>query len=102
MDVLVTKSNNKFINSVYRKPTFTGQSLEFLRTKQRKTNLIDTVTHSALKMCSISALKHKLDNIRFILVQNGYPLFRIDSKISEKLLRFQQSTKRGPKNILSI
>ena len=25
LDVLVTKSNNKFITSVYRKPTFTGQ-----------------------------------------------------------------------------
>ena len=35
--------------------------------------------------------------IRSILVQNGYPEFLIDSRISKKLLCFQQSTKEGPK-----
>ena len=65
--------------------------------KQRKTNLIDTLTHRALKICSKSTLKHELDNIRSILVQNGYPEFLIDSRISKKLLRFQQNTKEGPK-----
>ena len=65
--------------------------------KQRKTNLIDTLTHRALKICSKSTLKYKLENIRSILVKNGYPEFLIDSRISEKLLRFLQSTKEGPK-----
>ena len=99
MDVLVTKSNNKFITSVYRKPTFTGQYIHWnsFGPKQSKTNLIDTLTHRALKICSKSILKHELDNIRSILVQNGYPEFLIDSRISKKLLRFQQSTKEGPK-----
>ena len=98
MDVLVTKSNNKFITSVYRKLIFKGQYIHwnFFEPKQRKTNLIDNLTHRALKICSKSTLKHELDNIRSILVQNGYPEFLIDSRISKKLLRFQQSTK-GPK-----
>ena len=65
--------------------------------KQRKTNLIDILTHRALKICSKSTLKHELDNIRSILVQNGYPEFLIDSRISKKLLGFQQNTKEGPK-----
>ena len=97
--VLVTKSNNKFITSVYRKPTFTGQYIHWnsFGPKQRKTNLIDTLTHRALKICSKSTLKHELENICSILVKNGYPEFLIDSRISKKLLRFQQSTKEGPK-----
>ena len=104
MDVLVTKSNNKFITSVYQKPTFTGQYIHWnsFGPKQRKTNLIDILTHRALKICSKSTLKHELDNIRSILVQNGYPEFLIDSRISKKLLRFQRSTKEGPKNVLSM
>ena len=104
MDVLVTKSNNKFITSVYRKPTFTGQYSHWnsFGPKQCKTNLIDTLTHRALKICFKSTLKHELDNIRSILVQNGYPEFLIDLRISKKLLSFQQSTKEGPKNVLSM
>ena len=63
LDVLVTKSNNKFITSVYRKPTFTDQYIHWnsFGLKQRKTNLIDTLTHRALKICSKSTLKHELE-----------------------------------------
>ena len=66
-------------------------------TKQRKRNLIDTLTHRALKICSKSTLKHELENIPSILVKNGYPEFLIESRISKRLLRFQQSTEEGPK-----
>ena len=71
--------------------------MEFLWTKQRKTNLVDTLTYRALKICSKSTIKYELDNIRSILVQNDYPEFLIDLRISKKFLRFQQSTKEGPK-----
>ena len=99
LDVLVTKSNNKFITSVYRKPIFTGQYIHWnsFGSKQRKTNLINTLRHRALKICFKSTLKHELENIHSILVKNGYPEFFIDSRISKKLLHFQQSTKEGPK-----
>ena len=99
MDVLVTKSDNKFITSVYQKPTFTGQYIHWnsFGPKQLKTNLTDTLTHRALKICSKSTLKHELENICSILVKNGYPEFLIESRISKKILRFQQSTKEGPK-----
>ena len=39
----------------------------------------------------------KLDNIRSILVKNGYLKLLIDSRISQKLLDLQQSTKEVPK-----
>ena len=92
MDVLVTKSNNKFITSVYRKRTFTVQYgfWNSCGPKQCKTNLIDTLTHQALKIYSKSTLKHSLDNICSILVENGYSEFLIDLRISKKLLCFQE------------
>ena len=65
--------------------------------KQRKTNLIDTLTHRVLKICSKSTLKHELDNNRFILVENGYPQLIIELRIFKKLLRFQQSAKKYKK-----
>ena len=82
-----------------REPTFTGQYIHWnsFGPKQRKTNLIYTLTHRVLKICSKSTLKHELENIRSIFVQNGYPEFLIDSRISKTLLRFQQNTKEGPK-----
>ena len=96
--VLVTKSDNKFITSVYRKPTFTGQYIHWnsFGPKQRKTNLIDTLTHRALKICSKSTLKHELENIRSILVKNGYPEFLKNFYVSNKAL------KKAQKNVLSI
>ena len=95
----VTKPINRFITLVYKKPTFTGQYIywDSFGPKQRKTNLIDTLTHRALKICSESTLKHELDNIRSIVVENGCPEFLIDSRIFKKLLRFQQNAKEGPK-----
>ena len=93
---------NLIINSSFQSiesPTFTGQYIHWnsFGPKQRKTNLIDTLTYRALKICSKSTIKHELENIRSILVKNGYPEFLIESKISKNLLRFQQSTKEGPK-----
>ena len=45
LDVLLEKSNKKFITSVYRKPTFTGQytRLDLFGPKKRKINLIGTL-----------------------------------------------------------
>ena len=69
-----------FVTSVYRKPTFTSQYIywHLSRAKQRKTNLIDTLTHRALNICSKSTLKHDPNNIPSILQGNGYPKFLID------------------------
>lgn len=67
-----------------------------LPTKATKTNLIDTLTYRALKICSNSILQQELDSIRSILVENGYPEFIIDSRISKTIFRFNQSVKEGP------
>ena len=104
LDVLVTKSNNKFITSGYRKPTFTGQYIHWnsFGPKQRKTNLIDTLTHRALKICSKSTLKHELDKIHSILVQNSYPEFFLIREFLENFCVFNKALKKVQKNVLSI
>ena len=54
LDVLVEKSLFKFITSIYRKPTFTGQYLRWnsFSPQKRKTNLLLTWTNRALVICS--------------------------------------------------
>ena len=49
LDILITKSKVKFLTSLYRKPSFTGQYLHFQSfcTKKRKINLIRTLYHRA-------------------------------------------------------
>ena len=69
------------------------------RAKPRKTNLIDTLTHRALNICSKSTLKHDPNNIPSILQGNGCPEFLIDSRIFEKLLRFKRNAKESPKQL---
>ena len=75
LDVFVEKSPCKFITSIYRKPTFTGQYLRWnsFSPRKRKTNLILTLTHRAVAICFPERLPSELDKIKFILLTNGYP-----------------------------
>ena len=75
LDVLVEKNDDEFVTSFYRKPTFTGQYIRWnsFCPMKRKTNLISTLVHRALVICSKSTLENELSNIRSILINNGYP-----------------------------
>ena len=98
LDVKIQKSDIKFITSVYRKPSFTGQYLRWdsFGPSKRKKNLISTSVHRALRICSKSMLQQELENIRVILRANGYHESIIDRGISNKLARFQPLPKFGP------
>ena len=98
LDVKIQKSDSKFITSVYRKPTFTGQYIRWdsFGPSKRKKNLIYTLVHRALRICSKSLLQHELENIRVILRDNGYSESIIDRGIPKKLARFQFLSKFGP------
>jgi len=54
LDVKIEKFTNKFLTSVYRKPTFIGQYTcwDSFGPPKRKTNLIGTLVPRALKICS--------------------------------------------------
>ena len=98
LDVLVEKSPSKFITSIYRKPTFTGQYLRWnsFSPRKRKTNLILTLTHRALAICSPERLPSELDKIKFILLTNGYPEHVIKSFMAMKMKQFHALPEFGP------
>ena len=54
LDVLVHKTQRCFQTSVYRKPTFSGlyMNWESFYPRSRKTNLVKTLVHRAVRICS--------------------------------------------------
>ena len=98
LDVLVEKSNTKFLTSFYRKPSFSGQynRWDSFGPKSRKNNLIATLVHRALAICSPSKLPQEIDFIRSILCSNGYPENVINSRIKRKIEGFRLPPKEGP------
>ena len=64
--------------------------------RKRKNNLILTLTHWALAICSPKRLPSELDKIKFILLSNGYPEHVIKSFMSTKIKQFHGLPKFGP------
>ena len=91
LDVLVEKNYHEFVTSIYREPTFTGQYIRWnsFCPMKRKTNLISTLVHRALVICSKSSLQNELSNIRSILVNNGCPEAVINTVITKKINQFR-------------
>ena len=98
LDVLVEKSNTKFLTSVYRKPSFSGlyNRWDSFGPKSRKNNLTGTLVHRALAICSPSKLPNEIDFIRSGLCSNGYPENVINSRIKRKIEKFKLPPKEGP------
>ena len=98
LDVLEEKSNTKFLTSVYRKPSFSGQynRWDSFGPKSRKNNPIETLVHRALAICSLSKLPQEIDFIRSILCSNGYSENVINSRIKRKIEEFKLPPKEGP------
>ena len=73
LDVSVEKGGAGFLTSIYRKPTFTGQYILWnsFNPKARKINLIKTLVHRALMICSKTKLDSELDTIKHLLIDNG-------------------------------
>ena len=92
LDVLVTKTSSSYHTSIYRKPTFTGLYTRWdsFCPKKRKINLIWTLAHRALMICSKLKLDEELETITDILSKNGYPLDVIRSTIQKKLTEFSR------------
>ena len=65
LDVKIEKENGQFLSSIYRKLTFTGQYIRWdsFGPSKCKTNLIETLVHRALLICSKSKLHQHLDSI---------------------------------------
>ena len=106
LDVLVERGSSKFVTSIYRKPTFTGQYIRWSSfcTKRRKLNLISCLVHRAVMICSPEKLESELDQIRSILASNGYPRTVVETIIRGKLSEEPQSSpqKETPSVILRL
>ncbi len=72
LDIVVENTATGFLTSIYRKPTFSGLHIrcDSFNPKQRKINLIKTLVHRALMVCSKAQLDSELDKI---LIENVYP-----------------------------
>ena len=91
LDVLVKRQNKIYTTCVYRKPTFTGlyTSWNLFCTKKKKINIITTLVHRALMICSKDNLDEEVQTIKKILAQNGYPERLVARIIENKIKSFQ-------------
>ena len=66
--------------SVYRKPTHTDSYTHYSTSSPQSTkdSLISSLTRRAYDICSPQHLPHELEHIRTVLLDNGYPLSRIE------------------------
>jgi len=71
-------------------------SLKFCSPQKRKTNLISTLTHRALSICSLEKLQDELGTITSILLNNGYPEHVVKTSISNKIQQFNAPVKLSP------
>ena len=88
IDCLVTKCDNKFHTSVFRKPTFTGLGTSFFSfcSFRFKLNAIRTLINRGYKVCSDFSYVHKeFEILKAFFVDNGYPLPFINSQIKKFL-----------------
>ena len=98
LDILVERTELGFETSVYRKPTFSGQYIrwESFSPRKRKTNLIATLVHRALMICTKNKLKQEIDFIKKILLDNGYLEDIVLKHISKKIAQFSTAKPFGP------
>ena len=77
LDVKISRQNNNFTISVYRKPTFSGVFPNFvsLMPNSYKYALIFILSRRVFKLCFNFELFHQeIENLKNILRKNGYPV----------------------------
>ena len=84
------KDGTRFLISIYRKSTFTGQYIRWnsFSPQARKISFIKTFVHRALTICSKTKLGSEFDKIKQLLIENGYPADVLLSCINQKLANF--------------
>ena len=95
LDVKVKRLENKFVTSIYRKPTFTGLLSKYyaFSPKENKENLVYTLTVRAYRICSSFFSFHsEIERLKSILQSNGYPLKFIEGCIGKMLDKLHKTT----------
>ena len=100
LDILVTRNqNNTFMTSIYRKKTFTGLYMKWdsFTPRKYKINLIRSLTYRYYPLCSSgSLLQSALNDLRKLLLQNGYPQGIINYHINDVLNKNRQRQHSNP------
>ena len=98
LDVLFKRNDNKFITSIFRKPSFTGQYLNFQSycSRRRKIGWIKTLFHRANKKCSPEVFQNELKVIKDLLIKNGYAKPLIDKVFKTESNRLKYIKPYGP------
>ena len=91
LDILVKRCPDKtFVTSIYRKKTFTGlyTTWDSFTPRKYKINLIRMLTYRCFRICSsASLLQSALNDLKKLLLQNGYPQGVITYNINDVLNR---------------
>ena len=94
LDVLVHKTDNCFLTSIYHKATFTGLYTRYdsFCPRRRKISLIKCLIDRIRKISSNEFLEKDLADLRSIFLSNGYPgrlldkLFYVDANDKEQFI----------------
>ena len=76
LDITITCENNKFVTSVYRKPTFSGvfTNFESFIPEMQKRGFIETLLHRSFRLCFIYENFHReIEILKSIFKHNNYP-----------------------------
>ena len=72
LDIKISCENNKFVASVYRKPTFSGVFTNFENFIYKR-GLIETLLHRSFRLCSNYENFHReIETLKSILKCNSY------------------------------
>ncbi|CAF3047133.1 unnamed protein product [Rotaria sp. Silwood2] len=104
LDVLVRRHpGGGFEARVYQKPTFTSLTTKWdsFVSKTYKYNALSTKIYRAIKICSsYTGLHREFEFIRSLAINNGYPIYVIDSIIRRQLdLIYTPSTPISPPSL---
>ena len=76
LDITITRENNKFVTSVYHKPTFSGvfTNFESFIPEMHKRGLLETLLHRSFRLCSSYENFHReIETLKSIFKHNNYP-----------------------------
>ena len=81
MDILITRKNQGFFTSIFRKKTFTGVLLNWnsLTARKYKIGLIHCLLDRIWKICTnYDLVSIEIQKIKEILIKNDYPIHIVD------------------------